>query len=304
MFKVVMASNPEILRSLNPHFTVEAEYGDICVEGSLGTLAHHGSRSNNPAPCLAKNNVFGEYGSEKDDKDLIIGISHFDLDTLGGILAIIGDKRENEETNEFWNLAAFVDINGPHKISNSGASQNAIDILYAWWAYAKNYRYICKGDEVLELNWDELCGHFNFINDIFVKTLPQSQEWLENGKKFRENEEKLNKESFVEECGGVILRIAPSFTNHLYTTPDGKICNCVISYNTLSGAITISFADKCEFNAREIVQKFFGEKAGGHDSIAGSPRGKRMKMIELYSVWNYLSISLFQSDIEESLDRR
>lgn len=36
MFKVVMASNPEILRSLNPHFTVEAEYGDICVEGSLG----------------------------------------------------------------------------------------------------------------------------------------------------------------------------------------------------------------------------------------------------------------------------
>ena len=58
MFKVIMASNPEILRSINPDFTVEAEYGEILVEGKYGTLAHHGSRSNNPAPCTVKNNIF------------------------------------------------------------------------------------------------------------------------------------------------------------------------------------------------------------------------------------------------------
>lgn len=290
MFKVIMASNPEVLRSLNPDFTVEAEYGEILVEGKYGTLAHHGSRSNNPAPCTVKNNIFYDTPELFTEKEFIIGISHFDLDTLGGIFAIFGIKNESKLANEFWQLAGFIDVNGAHKISKSNARLDAIDILYSYWAYAQNKRYFCKGDETLEIPYKDIMDFWRFFEEMFKESDRDLKgKYLQAGFDFKADEVQKNKDSFVEECGGAILRVAPYFTNTFYTTPEGKICDCVVAYNTLNGAITISFAEKTDKrNAREIVQKFWGEKAGGHQSIAGSPRGEKMKLKDLTMIWNYM----------------
>jgi len=302
MFKVIMASNPEILG--NPDFTVEAEYGEILVEGKYGTLAHHGSRSNNPAPCTVENGLFTVPGLFS-EKEFVIGISHFDLDTLGGIFAIFGIKNENKLASEFWKLAGFVDVNGAHKISQSDASLDVRDILYSYWAYTKNKRYFCKSNETLEIPYEDIMEYWRFFEAMFDEADSQlKRDYLQAGFDFQADEERKNKDSFVEECGGAILRVAPYFTNTFYTTPNRKICNCVVSYNTLSGAITISFAEKivapAEYdannselvflNARDFVQKFWGEKAGGHQLIAGSPRGERMKLEDLMKLWNYVLI--------------
>lgn len=73
-----------------PVSTVEAEYGDKCVVGRGGeTLAHHGSRSINPAPCLFDNISGRAHGT--------IIVSHLDLDAVGGILALDGRKPEDEQ---------------------------------------------------------------------------------------------------------------------------------------------------------------------------------------------------------------
>ena len=52
-FTIMLAPTLELAQTIvqNAAATVEAEYGDICVEGKDVTLAHHGPRSGNPAPC-------------------------------------------------------------------------------------------------------------------------------------------------------------------------------------------------------------------------------------------------------------
>ena len=91
-----------------PTATVEAEYGDMVIEGEVATLAHHTKKyAQNPAPCNTPNVPVLEDGST-------IVISHIDLDTLGGIAALLGIKPDDPE---FWKVAEFLDLNGVHYIS-------------------------------------------------------------------------------------------------------------------------------------------------------------------------------------------
>ena len=82
--------------------TVEAEYGAECVPGSVITMAHHGTRSSNPAPC--------NWSDVPVLTDCEILVSHLDLDSMGGIMALMGTKPDNPE---FWKAAEFIDLNGP-----------------------------------------------------------------------------------------------------------------------------------------------------------------------------------------------
>lgn len=120
--RIFIANNPEALKASNPTHTVEAEFGDVVVNGSVLTLAHHGSRANNPCPCTVKIPV-----NQQCEHDSVIGISHFDLDALGGIMACqgIGNVVSNEISQSidaaFWYAAAYTDLHGPHRL------QEAID---------------------------------------------------------------------------------------------------------------------------------------------------------------------------------
>ena len=140
--KIYISSDPvKLYKKLSEYSktaTVEAEYGDICVEGTEITLAHHGSRWANPAPCAHKN--------EKIDIE-VIGLSHFDLDSLGGVAALLGIKPIDPI---FWNLAAFIDVNGVHKLKNwedhisktvwPSKVKATVEKLYSWYAWSKNNR--------------------------------------------------------------------------------------------------------------------------------------------------------------------
>ena len=54
----------------------------------------------------------------------------------------------------------------------------------------------------------------------------------------------------------------------------------VLFWKTRQGntkSITVSFADRGKkISAKEIVQELWGNEAGGHPGIAGSPRGQEM----------------------------
>jgi hypothetical protein len=46
-------------------------------------------------------------------------------------------------------------------------------------------------------------------------------------------------------------------------------------YNSKVGTVTVSLAEPIEgVSCRKVVQSLFGPLAGGHDGIAGSPRGE------------------------------
>ena len=271
--KVILAPTADLAQGVEDvAVSVEAEYGDITVKGSRYTAAHHGSNSANPCPCVDTDIPACGPGE-------IILISHIDLDTLGGVARAMGWCLGPRRA--FWQLAAFVDINGPHKLAQSGASEEDLAALHAYWAWSANNRGPRRESDQTHDVTDEVGRHLIVIEEI----LDGDVDYLASGEEFRKAGEALNEESFVEASGGVIVRVGPAFTNHLYTTPQGEVCEAVVSFNTKSGSITLSFAEKDDpRDACEIMQAIFGPEAGGHKGIAGSPRGFRQSLRALGAI--------------------
>ena len=265
MVKTFIASNPASLRAALSTFvstaTVEAEFGAECVEGSVLTLAHHGPRSGNPAPCLASN-IAGDFDA--------CGVSHLDLDALGGWLALQGRKPDAES---FWALATFVDVAGPHRLGEAKASTQDLARLQAWFAWSETNRcYAPRDGSALDVS-----EAFEAAAAALCEILAGDPAMIAAGEAHRLAGEKLNEESFRQTFGRVIYRRSDSFVNHIYTSPSGEVCEVVVAYNPKQGSITVSFANPgVKDNACAFVQGLWGSLAGGHKGIAGSPRGQKM----------------------------
>jgi hypothetical protein len=288
VMKVLIAKNPEALAAVNPHVTEEAEYGDTVVEGSLLTLAHHGARSGNVAPCIA--NVPPRVLPLGDAR---IGISHVDLDTVGGIAKLIGSPCQDGHES-FWELAAFVDVNGPHKIATA-ARREPVDVarLYAYWAWAKDHKTFAPNDgTVLDVTADVIL-HIDVLGILLdTEDTGEKVTLLAAGEEFRAGEEELNKASFLDGCcsKGITIarRSSPEFCNHLYNLPKelpNDPRDAVLAFNETHKSITLSFSDG-QGDACAIMQKAFGPEAGGHKGIAGSPRGTEYTVDDLHKVFN------------------
>lgn len=266
--KIILSSSPTSLSAsldaIAVTATVEAEYGSVTVEGSALTFAHHGKNAGNPCPCSYPNTVAAGHAIDA------VGISHVDLDTLGGVLAIQGRK---PEADSFWLLAEFMDLNGAHKLSVSGASAEDIARLHAFWAWSEaNRLYAPRDGSCADASaWiDAGCAAITAI-------IAGDVDLLAKGEAHRKAGEALNASSFRKVFGGVIYRVSDSFTNHLYASPDGKPHAAVVAYSPKTGSVTLSYAEAGERdNACTLLQEMFGPLAGGHKGIAGSPRGKRM----------------------------
>lgn len=279
---IIIANNRVALAGAD--VTVEAEYGDHVAKGSVLTMAHHGPRAGQPAPCSYPNGCAG------DPEDLLIGISHVDLDTVGGVMAVLGRK---PEAPGFWALAEFVDLNGPHKLGRSGASTADLRRLHAYWAFSRDARVFAPRDGTAGDVTAEVMHHVEAVEKI----LQDDQEMLAAGDQFRAGEDALNRESFLSiSPEGVILRLSEHFVNHLYTTPAGHVGQAVVAHKPTAegdlsgGAITVSLADPHPtINVGNLLRELFGPEAGGHAGIGGSPRGQPMAFSEAVRVTAVLS---------------
>jgi hypothetical protein len=313
--KVLISNNPEKLTdALSEHpytTTIEAEYGSAVVEGSLLTLAHHGERSHNPPPCVGGNIediVLSIPGIDPDSgyadmaapreiiprKEVVVGISHFDLDTLGGIRRVSNTHDFSGDIFEdlFWHIAGEVDTQGVHKLNrikkdlqnrvlteNPTLSKedfdmewkNSVKYLHAWWAWSAENRLFPPRDGSVEDVTDFILKANKAIDEIF----DDDPTLLEKGREWKAAQDHLNEESYINEKNGVILRRSSQFTNHLYITPFAHPAKAVIAFNEKTEAITLSFADPINgFSAAEIMKEHFGNGAGGHAGIAGTPRDR------------------------------
>lgn len=283
---VVLAPSAALAAGLNPVLTVEAEYGSYVVEGSRYTAAHHQKsgqfagrhvvEGGRPSPCNDPAIPEIEEG--------IVLVSHVDLDTLGGVWRGQGRNGLFISYASFWNLAEYVDVNGPHKLGSSGASSEDLERLYAFWAYSKGLPRFGR-EKVTDIT--EIV---NAAAEVMAGILCGDAALLEAGAVFRAVEEELNEATFSEFCfdSGVMIREshkASEFVNHLYRMPESfgpEVGRVVICHNTFLGTITISVADPIPgFSCRDVVQNLWGYEAGGHDGIAGSPRGRVMTRDDL-----------------------
>lgn len=258
--------------------TVEAEYGRGTVLGRVITMAHHGSNVGNPCPCSYPNGC--ATGIEA------VGLSHIDLDSIGGCAALIGNK---PEAAEFWELAEFLDLNGEHRIGESNASEVVVRQYYAWVAWNAEHKVqIPKEVPFLDVTSVVLQAiealHLICAND---------HQMLCKGDQYRERETWLNEETFLEVRGSVVVRVAVEFCNHLYTTPDNQVCRAVVTLRTDNSSVTVSLAQPIPgVSCVELCQRLWGDKAGGHAGIAGSPRGQAMSYRDMIGMVELLEQTL------------
>ena len=261
--KILISSDPKSLRTAKPCITVEAEYGSTLVEGSILTLAHHGDRGGNEPPSMRPNGIVA--GAET------IGISHVDLDTLGGILSVQGTKPGEAS---FWALSGFVDVNGPHRVSEAGASAADLARIQAYWAGASDV-YPERDGSVSDVS-DKLAA----LAVILAECLADNPARLQAGREEQAALADLNASSFRKLLpGGVILRESVgAFVNMLYTTPTGEVGRACVTHNPSedvpNGAITASLAMPVEgVHVGNLLGEFFSPECGGHAGIGGTERG-------------------------------
>ena len=279
--KIVLAPTYELAKEYADHnrvdATVEAEYGDKVIEGETLTLAHHGSRSNNPAPCNDPQAV-------KLPDNATVLVSHLDLDTLGGLMALQGQKPDDPD---FWKAAEYIDVNGPHHIHEF--PQEIQDKLNAYYAFENESRQVeGRPDREHIQDVTESVNKYADGIDVVLDDKDYSHNaMIEAGRRWEQEVTRAVEDQLVSENKNVrVFSTNGPFCNGAYYSPSqGKIIPAVVSYNEKFSSITLSFADGGqEFSARDIVQKLWGPEAGGRDGIAGSPRGQEMTMGDLKEI--------------------
>lgn len=287
-FKIILAPSLEDALTVEAEATIEAEYGDHCVQGSQLTLAHHGSRSYNPAPCITE--------IEPLQSGTLL-VSHIDLDTIGGCLAIMGEKTKDDN---FWEGAAFIDVNGAHHIHSLDQDvQKKLNAYYNWNYQQERVRYSEITDVTKKIHETK-----EILDIILDSKHPEHQEYIDNGVKW-EKEVRDAVESKLYEDGKNIRSFVTDgvfCASSYYSPKDKEIKDATITLNEKFNAITVAFADGGEkHSAKEFVQELWGDKAGGRDGIAGSPRNwdksPQDVKLEFYRAISELEKTLSREDL-------
>jgi len=272
MFKILLIPTWGLAQNLNPEATVEAEYGNNVFEGTICTLAHHVEKyRNNPAPC---NTIIKPLPN-----DSTIVVSHIDLDTIGGCLALMNQKPEHQK---FWQAAEFVDLNGPHHIYKY--PEHIQDYFNAYWAWSQTQGRAPRYTEITDVT-EIILKHGNIIQDI----LNNNQKLINSGKNWAIETQQKVENCLIEESKKYRLFATDDvFCAASYFSPvQNVIVPITITFNTRFKAITIATNDQ-SINCKNIVQSFWGSKAGGHNGIAGSPRGQVMTLNDLTEIINII----------------
>lgn len=254
--KVLIAPTWELAKDIDADVTVEAEYGANVKKGKKATYAHHtGEYKGKPAVSTIKPPPLGT-GT--------ILVSHLDLDTIITCLDLLG--KGGMISDQFRKISGFIE---PHRLKDlEGITEEDEDKIHAWWSHEQNSK---RYNDVQDVTIDIIKA-----GEELSKIMKHDPESIAKGKQLKNDTGKLEKESFVTVSGDIIERKADNFVNHLYRH-DNKVYKGVAALNTKYGSVTISLERPISgVSCREIVQALWGPEAGGHDGIAGSPRGKAM----------------------------
>jgi hypothetical protein len=266
--KILLAPTLEIAKTIKADITIEAEYGDETVKGTLYTSAHHGKNQDNPAPCIDDNIPVILEGT-------ILG-SHIDLDFILGCGKALGlYEFKHFDMMRFRGIASHIDINGPHHI-NKENFKSYKECFDAYWAWNESRgKEIGNAERIVESK-DIRQAVLESLSVIEKIVKHNDEELIEKGKEWAKNIQEATEKCLKEETKHYRLFSTDRvFCGASYYSPQQKeIIPAIISYNEKFKAITLSFEDSGKkFKADEIMKELFGAGAGGKAGIAGTPRG-------------------------------
>jgi len=281
--KVILAPTWELAEPIKADVTVEAEYGAHIKEGKKQTLAHHaGKYKGGPAVSTMR---------PKPISSGTILVSHLDLDTIIACLDLLG--MSDKVSDKVREICGYVDVNGPHRLGDIEISKEDDEKIHAWWATEEAMERKPR-DKITDVTDD-----IKKAGKILGEIMTHEKGHIEKGKKFKEEGEKLEESSFSDTVGDVIVRKSEQFVNHLYKH-DKKVYKGVAALNTKYNSVTVSQERVVPgVSCKDVVQGLWGSEAGGHDGIAGSPRGKAMTEKDLMDAAKALNEAFKGKGIEK-----
>lgn len=253
------AAQAFIQRNGQPEATVEAEYGDFVLEGTRTTLAHHHDAYRHcPAPCTA---VVDPLPS-----DATIVISHIDLDTVGGLMALL-DLQPVDPS--FWEAVAFIDMHGPHHLHEF---PDHAAKFHAYWHWCSKHSH-ARADRTIDVT-NLVHQHIRTVREL---VLQQNELLLRAGEHWQQDVERKVEKCLMYETDW--LRAFQTKNVFCASSYRSKRFNRTVSvtatYHERKQDITLATCDET-LDAVRLMQQLFGPEAGGKPSIAKTPRGKKM----------------------------
>lgn len=270
----------EIVERFNgPLATVECEYGQTVVQGSV-TLAHH-VEGWTTAPSLQSNTILVDAGIEVVEGDYIM-ISHVDLDTVTGIMALLGRYDFDEDIKEGIN---FVDCNGQHHLFSDKISEGARRVILAYLGYAAANR--------APQNDEDVTDYILTLIELF-----NTEEFYQAGLQIV-TQRKTEAEASVVATVGPVAILEQKEDSKVFGLNSEYILNdieydYVIVFSNKFKSVTISArrGGKDPKNMAELMRVVFGPEAGGHHGIAGTPRGGVYSLADAAKLQEVLVASL------------
>lgn len=277
-------------KGISPEATVEAEFGNKVIKGKSVTLAHHAEEyKDNPAPCNTKDIPILKDGAT-------IVVSHLDLDTLGGIAALIGKKREDEA---FWSAAEFIDLNGAHRMHQ--IDKETSKKLIAYRAYQETHKLprIDKPKDITDIVLEHLA--------VVELAMTANEQLLAKGEEWYQKSQEQMEKCLIAENGNVRVFISQDGTScstAYYSEKQGNVKPCTVTLNKRLGTITVGMEDGGkQVSAKKLVEEVWGSKAGGRPGVAGGPREEKMTEEDLQKIANLANERLNEArGTDETLD--
>jgi len=273
---------------------IEAEWGDYDIKDVIivhDSLAHHGPRSNNKAPCV-RWDVHGKYKS-----DTCFIFSHIDMDSFIGLMVCEGDlDKDNYDIDMCTQLISDIDRFGFHSLTTKPYT-------------SEKYKGMVKDIHTIITT---MVGKHRFMTslssekpytiidkEIIFKTKENILNILENsnkedkdvGAQYIQHETSITIINALEKNMSIENMLHVYISDNMSLAKKYAINNPVYSsiseinllYAPTKKKVTVACRDK------EVIEKFFdnepmssyikrflGEEAGGSDLICGGPRNQEI----------------------------
>lgn len=279
-YQVALSFAERLKQAQIPFATVEAEYGDFCVEGTHATLAHHvPAYREAPAPCIRTDVA--------PLKDGVILISHLDLDTLGGI-ALLEDCYL---PHSFWESEAIIDTQGALGAPLIPEDDNDLMKIYWAWENTTANLKITAFEDYLEVT-EQVSERLSFLNQLLSNELSGSTlaHYLAIFHQY------LNKylESCLYEDSHLRIFVHEDPMHFQVHRRGDEWVDVCLHYNPKQKTLILSdISGRMDCGA--LMKELFGEKAGGQYRIGGTPRDEAVSLFAVFYLKNVLQSRFFNN---------
>jgi len=260
---------------------IEAEWGNKDLkdvfEDAVESLSHHGRFLQQSPPCTR----WDLYGKYKNNTCFIF--SHFDLDSVLGCLVLEGRIPDNFDTRAITEHVGWVDVVGQHR------AHEDYENYKKWAPFIINLNSFLKSLKRQNKKSHEMINEFAEYFNEQLNNADKLELIVKNSKRIElEAYNALDKTFSIKNKLHVFISYSNYLSKYCIEHDDYiSVSEINIQYDSKRKKVSVGVRDEelakkyfGENGVISILQKYFGEEAGGRITVSGSPKNKEISFTD------------------------